>query len=528
MGTIDTHGFIDSLVMSGLVSRAQAQRAVGALQKTEASIETVLLELGILQEQQIYRELSIFSGAALVSPSDCDPSFIEGVGLPFDYMNQNLIVPIRERDGVLVIAGTRIDSASDTDGVSFFVGMPVEFALMCPSDFSLVIKELNPSNTPATKRGAEDDINRLNTLAQDGPIIKKVNNIIAQSVELGASDIHIESAEDGLHVRCRVDGLLRKQENLPSSIQAAIISRLKVMADLNIAERRIPQDGRIHLTVRGRGIDIRMSTLPTQYGESVVLRILDRHRLRLDLKDLGYHAEKKRKIETILDQPNGLFLVAGPTGSGKTTSLYAALKYLNQPFRKLVTVEDPIEYAFEGLNQVQVDLSVDMGFGRALRSILRQDPDVVMIGEIRDHDTAEIAARAALVGRLVLSTIHSNDAISAVPRMIDLGVPPLLLSTTLRGVLAQRLVPRCCTDCGGSGCEKCDHSGSRGRTVVAELLEITPEIASAISDEQPPDVIRAIAQEHGFTSMGEDASAKVREGDIARSLAVQVLGAGAL
>ncbi len=352
---------------------------------------------------------------------------------------------------------------------------------------------------------AEADLTRLRALANDGPVIKAVSDLVAEAVAAGASDIHIESEDHGARVRFRIDGTLVPQRRIAEAQRAAVASRLKVMAGLNISERRLPQEGRAEVSVRGRAVDIRLSTLPTQFGESIVLRLLDRNRLRVDWAALGYGAGRIAAIRRLLATPSGIFLVAGPTGSGKTTTLYTALDELNVEDRKLVTVEDLIEYTLRGVAQVQVDPAIDMGFARALRAILRQDPDVIMIGEIRDHETAEIAVRAALVGRLVLSSVHTNDALAAVDRPADLGVAPYLHAATLRGVLSQRLVRRRCETCGGSGCEVCGKTGRTGRTVVSELFEVGPRAQTAIAAGQGAATLLPLALEDGFRPMLDDA-----------------------
>lgn len=351
-----------------------------------------------------------------------------------------------------------------------------------------------------------------------------MNDIIAKAVGDGASDVHIEAGESGARVRYRVDGILRVERPIEEANKASVVSRLKVMANLNISERRRPQDGRAQLSVRGRTVDIRLSTLPTQFGESIVLRLLDRDRLQLDWGALGFPKERARDIEQIVGAPNGIFLVAGPTGSGKTTTLYTALSQINSVDRKIVSVEDPIEFSLDGVNQVQVDPQIDMTFARALRSILRQDPDVIMVGEIRDQETAEIAIRAALVGRMVLTTIHTNDSISAITRLIDLGVPAYLLAATLRGVLSQRLVRKLCKECGGNGCDNCSGSGRKGRIVVSELLKVTAPLAQAISDGENVMNLMEKARNEGFVQLAESGHLLVESGEVSRGDILESLG----
>lgn len=296
------------------------------------------------------------------------------------------------------------------------------------------------------------------------------------------------------------------------------------MAGLNISEKRRPQDGRITTSVRGRNIDVRVSTLPTQFGESVVLRLLDQQSVQLDWGQLGFEEKRVNQLRQIIQQPNGMFLVAGPTGSGKTTTLYTALQEINQHERKIVTVEDPVEYSIPGVNQTQVDAGIGMTFANALKAILRQDPDVVLVGEIRDQETAEIAVRAALIGRLVLSTVHTNDSVSAITRLVDLGIPGFLLASTLRGVLSQRLVRRICAECAGKGGTCCDRTGLKGRQVVSELLSVDSALAQAIANGAPQSALLDLAKEKGFEVMKSDANRVLKAGLATETALQKALG----
>ena len=327
-----------------------------------------------------------------------------------------------------------------------------------------------------------------------------------------------------LQVRALTAGQEQLHTTNPTDKLAAVDSRVKVMAEHNISEKRRPQDGRITTAVRGRNVDIRVSTLPTQFGESVVMRLLDQESVELDWSALGFEPGRIQSLRQIVKQPNGIFLVAGPTGSGKTTTLYTALKEINQEDRKIVTVEDPVEYSMEGGNQSQVDMAIDMSFAKALRAILRQDPDVVMVGEIRDQETAEIAVRAALIGRLVLSTVHTNDSLAAITRLGDLGVPEFLLASTLRGVLSQRLVRRICRECDGQGGTCCKNSGTKGRQVISELLSITPDLSEAIAKGESLTSLLALAKEQGFTTMRTDADRVLASGSATREAVERAIG----
>jgi general secretion pathway protein E len=369
-------------------------------------------------------------------------------------------------------------------------------------------------------------------------VIRAVNGLIVKAAELQASDIHLEPTEDSLRVRYRIDGALHDQAPLPAGLKSAVVSRIKVMAGLNIAERRLPQDGRLRMAVRGHEIDLRVATSPAIHGESVVLRLLDRSNLSLDFDSLGFDVETRDRFERALQQPHGVVLVTGPTGSGKTTTLYAALTGLNAPERKILTIEDPIEYRLGGINQTQVNPQIGLSFSAALRSFLRQDPDVMMVGEIRDLETAQIAVQAALTGHMILSTLHTNSAAAAVSRLVDMGVEPFLIATALNAVLAQRLVRRLCPHCAEPyepspallesmnlgaagagirrlfhprGCAACDH-GFRGRVAVLELLVMDEAIADLVMARAEGRAVQRAAVAAGMRPMLEDGLAKASAG----------------
>ena len=348
--------------------------------------------------------------------------------------------------------------------------------------------------------------------ADDAPIIRMLNALLTQAAMDGASDIHIEPYERHSSVRFRVDGSLREVVQPHRALHSALISRLKIMAQLDISEKRLPQDGRISLRIGTRAMDVRVSTLPNAHGERAVLRLLDKSQQRIDLESVGLQGDVLSRLEHLIDQPHGLILVTGPTGSGKTTTLYAALGRLDARQRNIMTVEDPIEYELPGIGQTQVNPRIDLDFAKALRAILRQDPDVIMVGEIRDFETAQIAIQASLTGHLVLATLHTNDAASAVTRLTDMGVEPFLLSSSLLGVLAQRLVRRRCSHCGGTGCEDCGHSGYRGRTGIFELMACDEALRALIHQQASEADIRAAAMQAGMVLMREDGERLVRAG----------------
>ena len=348
--------------------------------------------------------------------------------------------------------------------------------------------------------------------ADDAPIIRMLNALLTQAARDGASDIHIEPYERHSSVRFRVDGSLREVVQPHRALHAALISRLKIMAELDIAEKRLPQDGRISLRLGQRAIDVRVSTLPSAHGERAVLRLLDKSESKLTLAAVGMTGETLQRFQTLVQQPHGLVLVTGPTGSGKTTTLYAALQTLDTAHTNVLTVEDPIEYELAGVGQTQVNPKIDLDFAKALRAILRQDPDVIMIGEIRDHETAQIAIQASLTGHLVLATLHTNDATSAITRLSDMGVEPFLLSSSLLGVLAQRLVRKVCAPCQGRGCDACGQSGYQGRTGIFELLTTHDDIRALIHSQASEAQLRQAALGHGMTLMRDDGERLVRQG----------------
>ena len=348
--------------------------------------------------------------------------------------------------------------------------------------------------------------------SDDAPIIRMLNALLTQAARDGASDIHIEPYERHSSVRFRIDGTLREVVQPNRALHAALISRLKIMAELDIAEKRLPQDGRISLRLGSRAVDVRVSTLPSAHGERAVLRLLDKSQARLTLEAVGMQGRVLQQVDQLIQQPHGILLVTGPTGSGKTTSLYAALQRLDATRNNIMTVEDPIEYELPGVGQTQVNAKIDLTFAKALRAILRQDPDVIMIGEIRDFETAQIAIQASLTGHLVLATLHTNDAASAVNRLIDMGVEPFLLSSSLLGVLAQRLVRKRCTDCHGAGCATCGQTGYAGRTGIFELLVANDEIRAQIHHRAAEADLRATALAQGMVLMRDDGQRLVDAG----------------
>jgi general secretion pathway protein E len=390
----------------------------------------------------------------------------------------------------------RISSAYAAQGQSNAAAVVSE--VQSDADLSRIMQEL-----PAVEDLLEN--------ADDAPIIRMLNALLTQAARDGASDIHIEPYERTSSVRFRVDGTLREVVQPNRALHAALISRLKIMAELDIAEKRLPQDGRISLRIGTRAMDVRVSTLPSAHGERAVLRLLDKSSNKLTLEAVGMQGQVLSSFEHLVKQPHGIVLVTGPTGSGKTTTLYAALAKLDALSTNIMTVEDPIEYELSGIGQTQVNAKIDLSFAKALRAILRQDPDVIMIGEIRDFETAQIAIQASLTGHLVLATLHTNDAASAVTRLTDMGVEPFLLSSSLLGVLAQRLVRRTCTSCGGAGCASCNHTGYAGRTGIFELLQVDENIRGLIHNQAAESEVRHASLAAGMQLMKQDGERLVRE-----------------
>ena len=415
--------------------------------------------------------------------------------------------PVRQTETLALEALLQRISAAYAQGESSAASVVSE--VESDADLSRMMQEL-----PAV----ED----LLEMSDDAPIIRMLNALLTQAARDGASDIHIEPYERHSSVRFRVDGTLREVVQPNRALHAALISRLKIMADLDISEKRLPQDGRISLRIGTRAVDVRVSTLPSAHGERAVLRLLDKSGAKLTLEAVGMQGEVLNKLHGLISQPHGIILVTGPTGSGKTTTLYAALSRLDASSSNIMTVEDPIEYELPGVGQTQVNAKIDLTFAKALRAILRQDPDVIMIGEIRDFETAQIAIQASLTGHLVLATLHTNDAASAVNRLIDMGVEPFLLSSTLLGVLAQRLVRKLCPQCHGANCPACNQTGYQGRTGIFELLVTNDAIQAQIHNRASEADIRAAARSAGMALMREDGERLVQAGITSREELLRV------
>jgi type II secretory ATPase GspE/PulE/Tfp pilus assembly ATPase PilB-like protein len=439
------------------------------------------------------------------------------------YLDEHCVLPLAvEADGALVTAvGGPLDPTVSDELVRVFgralrlVEMPageIQAAILAAQQ-DTTSEVVEPTNGAASDAGGLDD---LHELASQAPVIKLVNVMLLDALRARASDVHVESTTTGLRVRFRLDGVLQEVSSLARQHQSAVISRIKIMAGLDIAERRLPQDGRARVRVGDREVDLRVSTLPALHGESVVLRILDQGATVRDLAELGMSAEASDRFAQLLRRSSGIVLVTGPTGSGKTTTLYGALAQVNRPGVKIVTVEDPVEYQIEGVTQIPVNRKAGLAFAGALRSILRHDPDVIMVGEMRDRETADIAIQAALTGHLVFSTLHTNDAAGGVTRLLDMGVEPYLVAATVQGILAQRLVRMLCERCcGKGGCDACSYTGYRGRTGIFELLTVTEEMRALVVARAPEGELRALARRQGMASLYDDGMRKVASGTTA-------------
>lgn len=504
------------LLRAGQCDSRALERGRRVAEETNQRLDQVLLQLGLISERGLAEGYAALLDLPIASADRYPPdhSLLPDRLTP-RFLRHARALPIAIDGDTLVVALADPLDRFTQDAIAAATDMDVRLEIAVPIELDAALKRLYPEDEPVpgsdesnTGEPLEDDTERLKDLASEAPVIRLVNQIISRAVETQASDIHIEPFEDRLRVRYRYDGLLQEADSPPARLAAAITSRIKIMAKLDIAERRLPQDGRIKLAVRGQEVDFRISTIPSLYGETVVLRILDRAAVVFDYARLGLSPPVIRKFSAGLELPNGIVLVTGPTGSGKTTTLYTGLLSLNAVTRKIVTVEDPIEFHLHGINQIQVHAQIGLSFASLLRSILRQDPDVIMVGEIRDPETAQIAVQAALTGHLVLSTLHTNSAAAAITRLRDMGVEDYLLTAVLRGVLAQRLVRRLCNACrrpapaapelierfaldrrcdGGApilhhpvGCPACRQTGYRGRLAIAEFLELTPEIERLI------------------------------------------------
>jgi len=533
----------------GYVTSEQIETVANSIrQEGETSLD-ILIQTGAVTEDAVLAMIATQFGMEYVhvNADAIDPTVKDVISA--EVARKYGVVPVCRTDDSVTVALSDPMGYDTVDSLRYVLKMNVEAVVAPRAEVKAAMDKLYPEefeNIYGAMSDEDIDVSekakgeaKSDATDSDAPVIRLVSMIITEAVKMRASDIHLEPMERHFRVRYRIDGVLRQMDTPPKRLQAAIISRVKIMSNMKISEKRIPQDGRIQVKVQGRDLDLRVSSVPTNHGESIVMRILDKTNLSLGLPQLGFLSDDQNKFERLISLPDGVLLVTGPTGSGKTTTLYACLGQINLPDRKIITVEDPVEYQMSGINQVQVNKDVGLDFSAALRSILRQAPNIVMIGEIRDHETADIAMEAALTGHLVFSTLHTNDAPSAVTRLLDIGVKPFLVASALRAAMAQRLVRAICDKCRaeytptdrelkmlgaisknvtsgvmykGKGCPACSQAGYKGRKGIFEIFQIDDTIQRLIFDHSPATVLRARAREMGMRTLREDGLLKVASG----------------
>jgi type IV pilus assembly protein PilB len=548
----------DVIVDMGLVARERVDDAIATSRSSGTTPERVLVEEGILSHDGLARalaerygldhlDLGIFQvdmGAANLVTTAAAKRY---QAVPVSFVDKRtLLVAMIDPSNVLAV-----------DDIAIMTGFEVRVAVAAPEDIAALISRLDRLDDVVAATGelaseeSQAEIVELHETDDDAPVIKLVNQIVAQAVEQGASDVHLAPDGKETRVRFRVDGVLHDVTTVPRKMGPGVVSRVKIMAELDISERRLPQDGRVGLTVDGRHVDLRVVTLPSVHGESIVMRILDKDSVVMKLEKLGLGGEERERFEHAFHQTHGAVLVTGPTGSGKSTTLYAALQELNTPEKNIITVEDPVEYQVEGITQVQVSPKAGLTFAAGLRAMVRADPDVIMVGEIRDRETAQIAIESALTGHLVLSTLHTNDAPSAITRLIEMGIEPFLVASALDCVLAQRLVRTLCSHCKKRtiisaevlrqngykalvdleayepvGCRRCGGSGYRGRAGIYEVMSVTPEIRALALERRSAEQLGEVALQQGMRRLRDDGLDKVRQGRTSIAELARVLGAG--
>ncbi|WP_370525910.1 MULTISPECIES: type II secretion system ATPase GspE [Methylococcus] len=543
--------FAAALVRRGKVREMDLARAKRlAAQADDMRLPALLVKLGVVSERDVAETLAEASGLPLVGPSDYPDVSPLPESVAARFLKDRHAVGVAAGDGGFVVA---VEDPFDSElihALGLACGQPIQPVVGLASEIDRALEQQIGSgrsvmgqiveNLGGDEDADEADVEHLKDLASEAPVIRMVNLIMQRAVESRASDIHVEPFEQTLKVRFRIDGVLRDVEAPPVRSTAAVISRIKIMAKLNIAERRLPQDGRIKLQVQGKELDLRVSTVPTMYGESVVIRLLHKESITFDFGTLGFDGSVLRRFLEILELPHGIILITGPTGSGKSTTLYTALHKINTPSRKIITVEDPVEYQLEGVNQIQVKPQIGLTFASALRSIMRQDPDVIMIGEMRDLETARIAVQSALTGHMVLSTLHTNDAAGGVTRLLDMGLEDYLITSTVNGILGQRLVRRLCPHCREPhpaleevaeemglrrfqrdgeimlyrpvGCDQCGGTGFRGRLAILEFLVMSDEVRRLVMSHAQARQIEEVALREGMHTMYDDGVRKALMG----------------
>ncbi|WP_084667137.1 GspE/PulE family protein [Thermanaeromonas toyohensis] len=543
----------DLLVEAGLLTPEQLEQALKEQKRTGERLGKVLARLGLVSEKDILEVLEFQLGIPKVVLADyrLDPEVVKLI--PEGLARRHLAVPVRKDGKRLLVAMADPLNLTALDDLRLATGLEIMPAIASEAEIEATLSRFwQPSLEPPNIAGLEEvaaagavrtresfDLDEMARAGMEGaPAVQLVNKLIAQAVRSRASDIHIEPQEGYVRVRFRIDGLLREVLRLPLGVLSSLISRIKIMGGMDIAEKRLPQDGRFQVTLEKRSIDLRVSSMPTVYGEKVVLRILDKATMLLPLDALGFLPSTRERYESLIRSAYGMILITGPTGSGKTTTLYATLNALSSPEKNIVTIEDPVEYLLPGINQVGVNPKAGLDFASGLRAILRQDPDVIMVGEIRDQETADIAVRAATTGHLVLSTLHTNDAAGAVTRLLDMGIEPFLVNSSLIGVVAQRLVRLICPRCKepyapeqstslyaflgeegegrifyrGRGCQDCNYTGYQGRTAIQEVLVMNEEIRTLVAAKAPATEIKKAAVAGGMVTLREDGLLKASQG----------------
>ncbi len=544
----------DRLVTQGLLTPTQLEQALAAQRRSGGFLVETLVTLGLVKAKEAGPVLAQALGVPYVNPRECEvtPEAVDLV--PESFLRQHTVLPLRTEEGRLQVAMADPLDLSVLDDLKLIVGAPIVPALSMERDLlaainlhfdsrrhaEQAIKDIDAERAASGESSDEPSVDELSVPAADAPVVRLVNSVINGAINRGASDIHLEPQKDDMRVRYRIDGLLYDQMTIPKGHQAAVVSRVKISGRMNIAERRLPQDGRIALSIHGREYDLRVSTMPSIFGEKVVMRVLEKTSMRLSFEQLGLLPDQQGLFSWLLARPYGMVLVTGPTGSGKSTTLYAALATINEPTRNIITIEDPVEYQLAGITQTEINPKVGMSFARGLRTMVRQDPDVIMVGEIRDLETAEIGVQAALTGHLVFSTLHTNDAAGALVRLENMGVEPFLISSSVIGVLAQRLARMICPSCKqfytpsadvleslraigaelppdtqlarGVGCEECNHLGYRGRTAIYEVMRISDAMREMVLARQSAVTIREQARREGMKTMKESGLEKVLQG----------------
>ena len=552
------------LLEKGVITQEQLDEALNVQKNTTEQIGRILTDLGHVTERDVLRAHAEQLGIPFLELDQTSVDEDVAKAIPQSVVQRYNAIPIRRSGNRLTVAMSDPSNVFALDDMRLITGYEIDPILATVEDISALLDDTDGASGGGQEElqtaldaldgglgaalgdeldiaaaGTEDDVDRAQVMEEEAPIIRVVNVVIQQAIKDRASDIHVEPDRRGVRIRYRIDGVLHEVMRVPKYVHAPLVSRIKIMGDMNIAERRIPQDGRIHIRHEGNDYDLRVSSLPTVFGEKVVMRILDQSSVMIGLNKMGMAGETQAQLESVIVQPNGMILSTGPTGSGKTTTQYSILNKINSVEKNIITIEDPVEYQLGGLNQVHVNRKAGLTFASAMRSFLRQDPDIIMVGEIRDLETAETAVQASLTGHLVLSTLHTNDAPSAITRLMDMGVEPFLIASSIIGILAQRLARRICPNCKepykppaealhrvgfnvddmenvvfyrGRGCEQCRHTGYRGRSGIFEMMLVGEEVADLTVKRAPLSEIRAAALAGGMKTLKMDGFQKVLEG----------------